>query len=143
MPPEIQFQLVNLAALPFWMLMLLAPSWGVTRRVMESFAAPLLFAVIYTVMVVPGLMDVLPKLMRPDLDTIATLLGDRRATVIAWVHFLAFDLFVGRWEYLDARERGLTHWLLAPCLFLTLMLGPLGLLCYLGARLAAPGKGTA
>ena len=50
-------------------------------------------------------------------------------------HFLAFDLFVGRWEYLDARERQLTHWLLAPCLFLTLMLGPLGLLAYLGARL--------
>ena len=76
----------------------------------------------------------LPKLMRPDLATIAALLGTPEAAVVAWVHFLAFDLFAGRWEYLDAQERGVSHWLLGPCLLLTLMLGPLGLLCYLGAR---------
>ena len=48
-----------------------------------------------------------------------------------------------RWEYLDARERGVSHWLLAPCLLLTLLLGPLGLLSYLGARRVVPGKGEA
>ncbi len=143
MTPELQFQIVNLLALPFWLLMLLAPTWRVTVWVMGSYIAPAVFAAIYVVMIIPGLIDVLPMLVNPKLDAVAALLGDRRAAVIAWVHFLAFDLFVGRWEYLDARERGLTHWLLAPCLFLTLMLGPLGLLCYLGARLAAPGKGTA
>jgi len=137
MTPDLQFQIVNLLALPFWALMILAPTWRVTAWLMGTLIAPALFAIIYVSMVLPGLADVLPLLANPKLDAIAALLGDRRATVIAWVHFLAFDLFVGRWEYLDARERGLSHWLLAPCLFLTLLLGPLGLLAYLGARLAA------
>jgi hypothetical protein len=50
------------------------------------------------------------------------------------VHFLAFDLFVGRWVYLDARERGLSPWLVSPVLVLVLMVGPLGLATYLGLR---------
>jgi len=50
------------------------------------------------------------------------------------VHFLAFDLFVGRWIYLDSRRRQVSPWLMAPLLFLTLMLGPAGLLLYLAVR---------
>jgi hypothetical protein len=50
------------------------------------------------------------------------------------MHFLAFDLFVARWMYLDARERGWPAGLLSPLLALTLMFGPLGLGAYLGLR---------
>jgi hypothetical protein len=52
------------------------------------------------------------------------------------VHFLAFDLFVGRWIYLDSQERRISAWLVAPVLFLTLMLGPAGFLLYLAVRSA-------
>jgi hypothetical protein len=51
------------------------------------------------------------------------------------VHFLAFDLFVGRWAYLDSRQRGTSAWIVSPILFLILMVGPLGLLLYLFVRL--------
>ena len=47
-----------------------------------------------------------------------------------WVHYLAFDLFIGAWETRDAMARGVPRLLLAPCLVLTFMLGPIGLLCY-------------
>ena len=30
---------------------------------------------------------------------------------VGWIHFLAFDLFVGRWEYLDSREKSISAWL--------------------------------
>ncbi|MEX1368657.1 MAG: abscisic acid-deficient protein Aba4 family protein [Nannocystaceae bacterium] len=61
---------------------------------------------------------------------------------MAWVHFLAFDLFVGRWVLLDARERGLSSWLVSPTLVTVLMFGPLGLLLYLGLRATRrPGHG--
>lgn len=53
-----------------------------------------------------------------------------------WVHFLAFDLFVGAWEVRDARRIGIAHLLVMPCLVLTFMLGPVGLLLYLGLRVA-------
>lgn len=75
-----------------------------------------------------------PPSLTPSLDRIAELLGRPEVALVAWVHFLAFDLFVGRWIYLDARERGVPWWVSSPVLFLTLMFGPLGLLSYLIAR---------
>jgi hypothetical protein len=54
------------------------------------------------------------------------------------LHYLAFDLLIGTWEARDARERQLPHLLLVPCLFLTLMFGPLGWLTYMGVRTLRP-----
>jgi len=62
------------------------------------------------------------------------LLATPEGTTIAWAHFLTFDLFVGRWVYLESRERDLSVWLMAPVLFFVLMLGPLGLLLYFAVR---------
>ncbi|MGL4555447.1 MAG: ABA4-like family protein [Gemmataceae bacterium] len=135
MSPDMQFKIVNLAALPFWGLMIFAPGWSVTRRVMESFAAPAAFAVLYAALIAPALPDILPMMLSPpDLGKVLAAIAQPQAFVVAWVHYLAFDLFVGRWEYLDSRERGVSPWLTGPCLFLTLMLGPLGFLAYLAAR---------
>ncbi len=73
-------------------------------------------------------------IFRPTLVGVAGLLGSEVGATIGWVHFLAFDLFVGRWIYLDSREKNISVWLMAPILFFTLMLGPLGLLSYLLLR---------
>ena len=51
-----------------------------------------------------------------------------------WVHYLAFDLFVGTWETRDAVARGISRWILAPCLLLTFLFGPIGWLAYHVAR---------
>ena len=56
--------------------------------------------------------------------------------LVGWVHYLVFDLFVGAWIVRDARRRGIHHGLVLPCLFFTLMLGPIGLLLYAGLRFA-------
>ena len=53
-----------------------------------------------------------------------------------WVHYLAFDLFVGAWIVAQARAQGLSHALILPILPLTLLFGPLGLAAYFGLRLA-------
>jgi hypothetical protein len=47
-----------------------------------------------------------------------------------WVHYLAFDLFVGSWEVSDSRSEGIHHLLLVPVLILTFMAGPAGLGLY-------------
>ena len=119
---------------PFWLLMISLPAWGVTRRVIASpwIAAPA--AALYLALVLPGLPGVLGAVSSPSLEAIAPLLGTPEGATVAWVHFLAFDLFVGRWVYLDARARGITPWLTSPLLFLTLMLGPAGLLGHLLVR---------
>ncbi len=52
-----------------------------------------------------------------------------------WLHYLAFDLFVGAWEVRDASTHGVPHVLVVPCLLLTFLLGPIGLLAYHAVRL--------
>jgi hypothetical protein len=54
--------------------------------------------------------------------------------VVGWAHYLVFDLFVGAWAARDAQRRGFSHWLLIPCLLLTFMAGPFGLLLYVILR---------
>ena len=49
-----------------------------------------------------------------------------------WVHYLAFDLFVGAWIAGDAEVRGLPRALLIPVLPLVFLFGPAGLLLWLG-----------
>jgi hypothetical protein len=51
-----------------------------------------------------------------------------------WIHYLIFDLFIGAWEARDAHRRGISHFWVIPCLLVTLMAGPLGLLLYVLVR---------
>jgi hypothetical protein len=53
-----------------------------------------------------------------------------------WIHYLVFDLFIGAWIVRDAKRQSINHWITAPFLFATLMIGPAGLMSYLLLRLA-------
>ncbi|MBJ7446676.1 MAG: DUF4281 domain-containing protein [Brevundimonas sp.] len=65
---------------------------------------------------------------------VTALFSRPEAVLVGWVHYLAFDLWVGAWAVEDAGKRGVPHWAMVPVLFLTLMAGPIGLLVYLAAR---------
>jgi Domain of unknown function (DUF4281) len=56
--------------------------------------------------------------------------------MMGWTHYLAFDLFIGSWEVEDSGSRGIPHWLVIPCLALTFLFGPIGLLLYFLLRTA-------
>jgi hypothetical protein len=138
MDPQTLFALTFPLAVPFWALMILAPGWSPTRRIIASpwiVAPPLL---VYALAVVPQFGAVLPAVSQPTLAGITALLGTSVGAVAAWSHFIAFDLFVGRWCYLDARERGVHPLVTAPVLLLTILLAPLGLLAYLLLRAVLP-----
>ena len=134
------FRLSNVLVLPFWALMILLPRWRWTTRVIRSPFVSGAPAALYATIVLPRLREIWPAVSRPTLSGIAALLGSPAGATIAWVHFLAFDLFVGRWIYLDSEERHVSAWLMAPVLFLTLMLGPAGFLFYLVVRSVAAGS---
>lgn len=131
---ETLFSLSSLTAIPFWLLMIFAPRWTWTRRVIGSPFVILPAAILYTIVVLPNAINAFPTLANPTLETVQTLLGSSAGATIAWVHFLAFDLFVGRWAYLDSLERDIHPLVMAPILFLTLMFGPAGFVLYLIAR---------
>ncbi len=54
--------------------------------------------------------------------------------VAGWLHYLAFDLFVGVWIAKRSAQIGLPHWAVIPLLLLTFMLGPVGLLAFVTVR---------
>ncbi len=57
-----------------------------------------------------------------------------------WVHYLAFDLFVGTWIARGGLAAGLSRWALLPLLILTFLFGPLGFLGFVVLH-AATGRG--
>ena len=130
------FSLSSLTVMPLWGAMILLPGWRITERVMRSPLSIALPAALYAALVLPDAPAIFQAVSSPSLAGIAQLLGSQQGATIAWVHFLAFDLFVGRWAYLDSRERGIHPLLMAPVLFMTLMLGPIGFLLYLALRAA-------
>ncbi len=69
-----------------------------------------------------------------SLAAVATLFTVEELLLCGWIHYLAFDLFVGSWEVEDAQTRGISHWFVIPCLLATFMAGPAGLLLYLLLR---------
>lgn len=131
---ETLFQLSNLWIMPFWLLMIFLPHWTWTKRIMSSLWMIVPLALAYALLVLPQAVGLLPALANPTLESLSALLGNPQATAIGWIHFLAFDLFVGRWIYLDSRERVINAWLVSPCIFLTLMFGPVGFLLYFIVR---------
>ena len=129
------FEIANVAVLPAWLLLAAAPRWRASQLV-AAFVAPLLLAAAYGLLLFAsmggeGAGDLF------SLEGVAALFADRRALLAGWLHYLAFDLFVGAWEVRDAQRRAIPHLAVLPCLALTLMLGPLGLAAYLLLRLFA------
>ncbi|GAB4581444.1 MAG: ABA4-like family protein [Anaerolineales bacterium] len=131
---ETVYTLINLYVLPFWIMMILMPRWSWTKRVMQGVWPVAVLPVIYAVLLVSQGFSSSGLPLDFSLNGIAGLLGTPAGAAIGWAHFLAFDLFVGRWVYLDHQERKLSAWVVSPILFFVFMAGPLGLLLYLIAR---------
>jgi hypothetical protein len=133
MTPETIFAICNYAVLPAWLLLALAPSWSGTHRIVGQIWIPCLLGAVYLSVFLTG-----PAAPEGGgmgtLSGVMTLFSAPHIMLVGWVHYLAFDLFVGAWEVRDARRRSIPHGFVVPCLFLTLMVGPVGLLAYLSLR---------
>ncbi|UOQ77913.1 ABA4-like family protein [Hymenobacter sp. 5516J-16] len=129
--PAFLFSVANPLALLGWALLVLAPRWRLTQAVVLSGALPLLLAGAYALLI--GSHYLSPQAGQggfSSLTEVAALFQDPWALLAGWLHYLCFDLSLGIWESLDARRRGVPHWLLVPCLLLTFLFGPVGLLLY-------------
>lgn len=138
MKAEQVFAAANLTAIIGWILLAVAPRRRFTEKIVLSGALPILLAVAYLILIVIffGQGD-------GDFGTLAgvmKLFTNEWTVVAAWIHYLAFDLLVGIWEVKDAQKRGISHWFVVPCLFFTLMLGPIGWLLYSILRFLYAGR---
>ncbi len=70
------------------------------------------------------------------LDGVTKLFTFESAVLAGWVHYLAFDLFIGAWIADDALARRTPSVFVVPVLLMTFMVGPIGLITYLTFRAA-------
>ena len=134
------FSISGLFVLPFWGLLIFLPKWSVTRHLAHSPWIALGPALLYGILVLPNIGILSPLIAKPTLQGFMALLGTPLGASVAWVHFLTFDLLIGRWIYQDSQERATSALLISLILTLTLMFGPLGYLAYLLVR-TAMGRG--
>lgn len=139
---ETIFSICGILAMAGWVGLVLLPRYPLVVDIIARLVIPTLIGLVYIVLML-GNMGLAPEnggfgslAQVKELFTVdALLLG-------GWVHYLAFDLFVGSWVVSDARKRGVHHLLVIPCLLATFMAGPAGLVLYLLVRAAAGAMST-
>ncbi len=137
------FSAASFLAMAGWLLLVFLPGWRWTTAFVTSVLIPSILAVAYLTLFLMYWGS------NPDgFSAFNTLAGVKKALSIdgmlmaGWIHYLCFDLFIGSWEVRDARRFGVNHLLVIPCLALTLMMGPVGLLAYLVLRFAVRRRWT-
>lgn len=130
MTPTDVFSFANLTAMPMWILMIFLPKWKLTRFLIDFKVIPIALSVVYLSYIIlhtssNGLMDF------GSLSSVMELFTQENAVLAGWVHYLAFDLLVGMWMVTQNKELGIHQALMAPCLFLTFMFGPIGFLLFI------------
>jgi hypothetical protein len=136
---ETIFAVSNLIIMPFWLSMIVFPGRLFTARLLSYPWICGVLALLYGLLVIPAIPELLPLLLKPELPSIQKLLSTPLGATAGWLHFLCFDLFVGRWIWQDSLDRNGSRLHLRLSLALTLMFGPLGLLGYaIGRSLGWP-----
>jgi hypothetical protein len=144
MIPDTMFQIANPLALLGWVILIFAPFAPRITNFIAAAIIPLLMALAYSALILAhwsgatGGYDSLPDVM--------ALFTDPHIALAGWVHYLAFDLFVGAWATRTARTAGIPHLLVLPHLVLIFLFGPAGFLTFYAMhsafRLRANAKGA-
>jgi len=133
------FKVSNYIAMLGWAILAIFPESSYGYKAVVGISVFLL-GISYTYLVFFG-----KNLDAPDLKIsgnfwslrgVMNLFKSPRAVLAGWIHYLAFDLMIGLFIVIDAQKYNLPHWMILPCLFMTLMFGPAGLLIYMLLRVS-------
>jgi hypothetical protein len=141
MPAETIFSAANTLALAGWLMLVAFPRRRWAHWQVAGLAIPGVLALLYVVLLAihaPG--------SEGGFSTLAGVraLFARDGVLLAgWVHYLAFDLFIGAWMCRRATAENLAWWQVYPALPLTFLAGPAGLLAFLALRAIPRGRAVA
>jgi hypothetical protein len=133
-PFETLFSAANTIAMAGWLALLIAPRTRAVHWHLAGIGIPAALAVLYTLLLAlyfPG-----AEGRFSSLGGVAALFRTQGVLLAGWVHYLAFDLFLGAWMCRRAMADGMNPWLVRLCLPPTFLAGPVGLLLFLVLRFA-------
>ena len=134
------FAAANLLALVMWVALIFLPRWPALLAAVLYLGVGLLCLAyaLGLVGIVSGMLDPVggngPGLDFGSIEGIRSIFASDGGVTVGWIHYLAFDLFVGLWIARDADAKGFSRFLQAPILLATFLAGPLGLLIWLAIR---------
>jgi len=145
------YQFANIGVIPFWLMLVLLPSWNGTKVLVNSVIAPLILGSLYFYVVYiylntsEGLFsNALDKFktfeLYKGLESLKRIFADKNILLIFWIHFLTINLMIGAWIANDASKNKALQFIVVLPLILTYFLGPIGLGVYLILRILAAQK---
>lgn len=132
MRAEQLFSLCGAMALAGWLILIFAGRARWAAPLVAGVVVPLALSVVYAVLLAghwggsPGGFG--------TLAAVAALFSNRWLLLAGWIHYLAFDLFIGAWQVRDSKTQGIPHLWVIPGLLCTFLFGPVGLLTYFAIR---------
>ncbi|MGS4884423.1 ABA4-like family protein [Roseibium sp. MB-4] len=136
---ETVFSGVSSLAMLGWVLLLISPLIPKWSDRISGYAIPALLAVSYVAIV--GFFPV-SEGGYGSFSAVVQLFSNPNAVMAGWIHFLAFDLFVGAWMCRSARAKNMSFLLVLPCLPVTFMFGPAGFLMFVALGTLRSALGT-
>ncbi len=125
---------MNTLVMPWWLAMIVMPrsratAWLMDRLPVVLAALGMSYVGVLVRAIDQGLLDGL------DPDSLRQFISQPDAFLAGWAHYLAFDVFVGRWIWRTAlaERRGCR-----VALLMTLLAGPSGLLLFMAQRRLRP-----
>ena len=128
MSPDVIFNLANMFVLIGWILLFFAPNWKMTQNIVLN-GVVLILSVVYLSIFI----TILPEFSLESfssLENVKALFQDDMAVALGWVHYLAFDLFVGAYILRKGQAIGMPRWQYTICLPFTFMAGPVGFVIF-------------
>lgn len=133
MDVEQLFSMAGLLAMIGWLILVILPR-NLVAKIVAGIVVPLILSIGYLVLIVLHFQGAEGGF--GSLADVATLFQKQELLLAGWIHYLAFDLFIGGWEIRDSQRLGIPHLLVIPSLLMTFMLGPIGLIFYFAIRTA-------
>lgn len=129
------FTIANTTILLAWIPLLFAPKSKLTQGMILFPYVPLVLSFFYLYFLIRD-----GRIADADFSSLEGILAiyhgaSPAAAAAGWMHYLAFDYWVGCWMVGDAQANKIPHlWIVLP-LLCTFMLGPVGIMLYVGLTL--------
>ncbi|MCK0100190.1 ABA4-like family protein [Qipengyuania sp. S6317L1] len=133
------FSAANILAMIAWVVLILLPRHPIALAGVLYLGAGLL-SMVYAVALGGVLSGFIPAgeggagANFTSIEGVRDIFASDGGVTIGWVHYLAFDLFVGLWIARDGDAKFISRFIQAPILLLTFVAGPAGLLFWLIIR---------
>ena len=137
---SIAFRFANYSVIVGWVIIVFLPNWEMGDKVIlyGVFVIMALFYCYYLYLTFAQRMKSdwgKPSFFK--MKGVLALMDNPNAALASWMHILAFDLVIAYFIRLEGASLGIEHWKLLPCLVMTMMFGPVGLLFFLGMTVLA------